>query len=630
MKKILLFLLLISQITIGQTTDYSNEDYYYIRRTKHLKIAMDKEKITIENDILEQAKFNSSNKLFYANENIYTDSFTEITDIGAYTVIPSTHKKMKVNHFETKDQIGGSVFYSDSKVINFVFPAVTKGAETILTYKEQINEPHFSSTFAFGSGVPIQESVYSVEVDKSIELGFATFNFDGFDINFEKKENRKTTVYTWKANDVKAFEKASNSLSMLKYLPHVIIYIKNYEVKNKKVAIYDNLDDLYSWNASLNDQIEKSDLSEVHKITEDLTKGLKTDDEKAKVIFNWVQKNINYVAFEYGMGGLIPRDAAKVCNKRYGDCKDMANLLYEMLNHVGIDAHHTWIGSRDKPYSHAEIPTGKVYDHMITVAFIGDKVVFLDATDNYVPYGMPSAFIQGKEGMIGISDSEYKIVTVPEQAKEKNTTLIKTIITLEDNILKASGKRTMTGYEMVDFVHDVKFVKDDKTDEQYLSTKLAIGNNKTKYTNIDLGDVTSHDSSYSISYDIEMSNYIKKFGSKIFLNLNLEKPLSKDIIKIDTQLYGKEINHKYIRNYETTFIIPDGYTLKSIPKNIANEQEDYGYSFTFTQKENQLIVNKQIYLNTLAMQNDEFEAYNNFIKSLIKAYKKSIVLEKNN
>ena len=628
MNKILLFLLLVSQVIIGQTVDYSNEDYYYIRKTKHLKIAMDNENITIKNDVLEQAKFNSSNKLFYANENIYTDSFTEIEDIEAFTIVPSTHKKMMVAHFETKDQIGGSVFYSDSKAINFVFPAVTKGAETMLTYKESVNEPHFSSTFAFGSGVPIQESVYSVEVDKSIELGFSTFNFDGFDISYEKKENLKTTIYTWKANDIIAFEKTKNSLSMLKYLPHVIVYIKNYKVKNKTTSIYNNLDGLYEWNASLNNQIEKSDLSEVHKIAEDLTKDLKTNDEKAKAIFKWVQKNINYVAFEYGMGGLIPRDAAKVCNKRYGDCKDMANLLFEMLTYVGIDAHHTWIGSRNKPYTHAEIPTGKVYDHMITVAFINDKIVFLDATDNYVPYGMPSAFIQGKEGMVGISATDYKIITVPEQVKEKNTTTIKTTITLENDILKASGKRTMTGYEMVDFEYDVKFSKDDKTDAQYLSTKLAIGNNKTNYTNIDLGDFTAHDASYTISYDIEMSNYIKKFGDKIFLNLNLEKPLSKDIIKVDTQKYGKEIAHKYIRNYETTFVIPDGYILKSVPKDISNQQEKYGYSFTFTKKENELILNKQIYLNTLAMQNNEFEAYNIFIKSLIKAYKKSIVLEK--
>ncbi len=630
MKKILLFFILISQLSIAQIIDYSTEDYYFIRRTKHIKISMDKDKVSIENKVLEKAKFNTSNKLFYANESIYTDSFTEINNIEAFTIIPTTNQKMKVEHFETKDQIGGSVFYSDSQTINFVFPAVTKGAETILTYNEHIKEPHFSSTFTFGTGVPIKESIYTVEVDKNIELGFTTFNFDNFDITFEKTETKKSIIYTWKASNVDAFETSSNSLSILKYLPHVITYIKNYKIKRKVIPIYNNLDDLYNWNASLNKQIDRSELEGVHKIAIEVTKNLNTDADKTKAIFNWVQKNINYVAFEYGYGGLIPRGAASIYNNRYGDCKDMANLLYEMLIYVGVDAHHTWIGSRSKPYSHYEIPTGKVYDHMITTVIIDDNFIFLDATDNFVPYGMPSAFIQGKEGMIALSATKYKIVKVPEQAKEKNTTLIETTIRLEDNRIKATGKRTMKGYELVDFVYDVKFSKDDKTDEQYLSTKLAIGNNKTSYTNIDLGNYDPTVNKFTISYDVTINNYAKHVGSKIFLNLNLEKPLSKDIVKLENQTYGKKIDHKYIRYYKTTFIIPDGYILKSYPKNISNQLEKYGYSFKFTKKENKLIVHKQLYLNTLALENNELEDYNIFIKSLIKAYKKSIVLEKIN
>ena len=86
--------------------------------------------------------------------------------------------------------------------------------------------------------------------------------------------------------------------------------------------------------------------------------------------------------------------------------------------------------------------------------------------------------------------------------------------------------------------------------------------------------------------------------------------------------------HKYINNYKTTFNIPKGYTLKSFPENIVNEQEKYGYSIKFDKKDDQLIVSKNIYMNTLSLENDEFEDYNLFIKSLIKAYKKSVILEK--
>ncbi len=630
MKKILVFIVLISQFSIAQNINYDAEDYFYLKKSAHLKISLDKDILSIENNIFEQAKYNSSKKLFYANEYIPFDSFTEIVNIEAFTKNPITNEIIEVDHFETKDQIRGSVFYSDNQSINFVFPAVSKNAETTLKYKENITEPHFSSTFSFGSGVPIKEATYSVEVPKNVEIGYRTFNFENFDISFEKIETRKLTTYTWKANNINSFQNTQNSLSIFSYLPHVVVYIKNYKIRNKIKPVYNNLDDLYSWNASLNKQIDRSNLTEAHQITTDITKGLISDDEKTKAIFNWVQRNINYVAFEYGYGGLIARSASRVCKNRYGDCKDMSNLLYEMLVYVGIDAHHTWIGSRAKPYSHYEIPTGKVYDHMITSVFINNEIIFLDATDNYVPYGMPSSFIQGKEGMIALTNNTYKIVKVPEQAKEKNTTQIKTTISLVGDKLKASGKRTMIGYEMVNFIYDLKFNKDDKTDEQFLNTKYEIGNNKTTYSNINLGSLSSKNNSYSISYDFEINNYVNHIGSKVFLNLNLEKPLSKDLISIENQLYGKKIDHKYIRSYNTTFIIPKGYKLKSIPENISSEQVDYGFSFEYQKRNGKLTVNKKVYINTLAMQNEEFEAYNEFIKDLTRAYKKSIVLEKIN
>lgn len=627
MKKLLVLFLFISQLIVAQNPiDFDAEDFYYLKKSQSLKVTLNKDKFTIINTVFEKAKYNTANKLFFSNDLIHFDSFTDINDIEAFT--ENSSSKIKVDHFETKDSFGGSVFFSDQQSINFVFPAVKKGAETTLKYKENIKDAHFLGSFRFGSFVPTKEATYTVEVPKNVELGFKAFNLEKANVTFEKKETKKSTIYTWKANNIGDFRKEDKSLSVLKYLPHVIVYIKNYKIKGVEKPVLNDVKDLYSWYVTLKNQVDQSNLEEVFSIAKNLVKDLKTDKEKAKAVFNWVQDNITYVAFEDGLGGFIPRGASSVCNKRYGDCKDMANILYEMLNHVGIEAHHTWIGTRDRPYSYYEVPTPIVDNHMIATAFIDGEIIFLDATDSYVSFGMSSSFTQSKEALIGISDEEFKIIKVPVQPKEKNTSLIETTITLEDNIIKASEKRTMKGYEMVDFIYDVKYKKDDKTDEEYLNNKYQIGNNKTAYTKIDLGSLSSKDDSYLINYVIEISNYAKKIGSKIYLNLNLEKPLSNDIILLDKQRFGKKIDHKYIRNYVTTFIIPEGYSLKTIPKNISNKLDLYGFSFTFKQKENKLIVNKTIYMNTLALENEQFEDYNIFIKSLIKAYKKSIVLEK--
>lgn len=629
MKKILFLLVFINQITLAQQgIDFASEDFYFLNRSQHLKISMNNETFNIVNSVSEEAKYNTGNKLFFANEFIHFDSFTEIKDIEAFTQIPSNNSKIKVEHFETKDEFGGGVFFSDQQTINFVFPAVSKDAITTLKYKENIKDPHFLGSFRFGTYVPTKEAFYTVEVPSNVELGYKTFNLENIDISFEKKENKETTVYTWKANNIGDFRKQENSLSVLKYIPHIIVYIKNYEIENVKKPVLNDVKDLYTWYTSLINQIDKSDHTEIFSIATDLVKNLNSDKEKAKAIFNWVQSNITYVAFEDGLGGFVPRDASSVCSKRYGDCKDMANLLYEMLNHVGIEAYHTWIGTRDRPYSYYEVPTPIVDNHMITAAIIDGETIFLDATDSYVPYGMPSAFTQSKEALIGISPDDFKIIKVPVQPKEKNISLVKTTITLDDNVIHASEKRTLTGYEMVDFVRDAKYKKDEKSDEEYLNTKFKIGNNKTTYKNIEFGELSTLNDEYSITYDLEINNYAKKIGSKVYLNLNLEKPLSTDLLLLENQRFGKKVNHQFIKKYETTFIIPVGYKISSVPKNISNKLENYGFSFEFTQKGNSLQAHKEIYINTLAIENEQYDDYNLFIKSLIKAYKKSIILEK--
>lgn len=629
MRKLLLTLFLISQISWAQEPiDFDTEDYYYLKRSHHLKISVENDALKIENDVFEKAKYNSGNMLYFANEFVHFDSFTEIDNMEAFTENIATNSKIAVDHFETKDQFGGSVFFSDQQSINFVFPAVGKNAETTLSYTEKIKDPHFLGTFRFGTYVPTKEAVYTIEVPNTVELGFKVFNTNELDITFDKKENRKTTVYTWKATNIGQFRKESGDLSVLNYLPHIIVRIKNYTIKRKVQPVLNDLSDLYAWYHSLAARVDNENLTEVYAHADKIITNLNSETEKTKAIFNWVQSNINYIAFEDGLGGFIPRGAQSVYTKKYGDCKDMANLLYVMLNHVGITAYHTWIGTRDRPYAYKEVPTPVVDNHMITAAIVDGNTIFLDATDSYVPYGMPSSFIQGKEALIGIGKDEYKVLEVPIQAKDKSGTIIETEIKLEDGVVKASGKRTMTGYDMVDFVVDVKMNKDDKTKEEYLNNKFQIGNNKSTYSNINLGDVSTLKKSYTASYDFEISNYARMIGSKLILNLNLEKPLANDIIDLEHQKFGKEIEHKYIRDYLTTFNIPEGYELKTMPENSSNELENYGYSFSYTREGSQLKLHQQIYVNTLALERKDFEAYNTFIKSLLKVYKKSIMLEK--
>ncbi|MCB0446192.1 MAG: hypothetical protein KDD03_01510, partial [Gelidibacter sp.] len=173
------------------------------------------------------------------------------------------------------------------------------------------------------------------------------------------------------------------------------------------------------------------------------------------------------------------------------------------------------------------------------------------------------------------------------------------------------------------------YKKDTKSEEEFLNTTLALGNNKTSYTNIAKENFDNKKEALELSYDLSIDNYVKKVENKLFINLDIDRVLSKSKIDVEDKKYDKKIDHAYQKNYMTVLNIPDGYSASFIPETLSYNSPDYGYTITYTQKDNTIIQNKSIYVNTLSIKKQDFESWNEFIKSLIKAYKKSIILERN-
>ena len=608
--------------------DFSNEDFIYLKRHEYIKIELSKNSFDITKQISEQAEYLTAKKLYFANESLGFDSFTSVEDIKAFTFLPNTNKTIYVDYIETKREFDNGIFYSDQKSKNFTFPAVTKGAITNLYYKEVIKDPRFLGLFRFGTYVPTKSVKLSIEFPKNVEIGYIDFNTEDISIDFKKETLNKNYLYTWTVNNIKGFQGEENSEEILYYLPHIILYIKNYELKGKTYNVLNDVNDLYKWYVSLVKQIDVKSLDKVYEIADNIVKTHTTKRGKAEAIFNWVQDNITYVAFVDGLGGFIPRGAASVSDKRYGDCKDMANLLYEMLNHVGIESYRAWLGTRNRPYSYFEVPTPMVDNHMITATIIENDTIFLDATDSFVPFGMPSAFIQTKEALLGLDSDTFKVIIVPIQDATKSVSNITSAFTLDNGTVKVLEKRTFTGYEKVDFITDYIYKKNDKTEEEFLNTTLALGNNKTNYNNIKIENVDNKTTALILSYDLTIDNYAKTVANKTYINLNIDRVLSKSKIDIEDRKYSKKIDNKFKKNYTTTFTIPKGYKVNHIPKDLFFDNPEYGYNITYTQKDNTIIQKKTIYINTLSVKNKDFQTWNDFIKSLTKAYKKSIIIER--
>lgn len=582
----------------------------------------------------------SKQNVFLSNENVFTeerihfDKFRTIGKIAAFTDNTSNTIKNKtgnesiweVTEYEDKDIMDNSVFYSDSKQKTFTYPAVSENSITNLDYEVAILDPHFITPFYLQNRYPLKEAVFSVTVNKNISIAYKTFNIDSVNVTFTEEEVGNNNVYKWVFKDLKETN-FDYDFSPTYYVPQIAVYIKSYTAKGENHTVLNDVKDLYTWYQTLIKDINKNNQEELKTIALNLVEGIETEEEKIKAVYYYIQDKINYIAFEDGLNGFIPRDAISIHQKKYGDCKDMANILNEMLQYVGVKSYLTWIGTRSKPYSYSELPTTYTDNHMITAVKLNDDFLFLDATSKYLQFGYPSSFIQGKEALIGLSEKDFEIVKVKEVVEDKNVKQIVSELTFnEDMSIKGKHQVKLTGYRKLDFNHTLS--NKEEKDKIFIYKAFNLGNKKTSYADEEYTNLSLSKDTLNVSFTTNKISSVTKLDDEVFIKLNIDSDLKRDLIKGKRKNYAKKIEYKYVTNHTVKLEVPKGYEVSSLPENISFEDDEFGFQSAYKQtKNNTVVLEKKIYVKTLKVNPEKIDTWNVFMKKLSKNNKKSIVIK---
>ena len=115
----------------------------------------------------------------------------------------------------------------------------------------------------------------------------------------------------------------------------------------------------------------------------------RTPRDKAKTLYDWVRRNVRYVAINVGRGAVVPHSASAVLANRYGDCKDHVALYGALLDAVGIRNEPALISS-GTIYTLPSVPGYGVINHVIT--WLPDLQQYADSTASNVEFGfLPSS-----------------------------------------------------------------------------------------------------------------------------------------------------------------------------------------------------------------------------------------------
>ena len=580
----------------------------------------------VESKELEQILYLSANAAHMSKYNFYQSGFHELTGYEAYTKT-AEGRKIKVTDFKTASSTSSSIFYDDVKETNFDFPALAPGAVGNLELSKVHKDPHLLSPFYFTRGVPVVKSELKITFPKDVSVKYIIKGLDKDKILFTEESRRGETTYNFSIKDLPAEKPYPDAPDNSYYALHVIFYIEKYKNEQGETVRYlSNTDDLYQLNHSFLKGINKSLSPDLKQLVDSITRNITSTEEKARRIYKWVQKNIKYVAFEDGMGGFVPRDASLVCTRRFGDCKDMSSILTVMLNAAGVPAYYTWIGTRHLPYRYVETPLPLVDNHMISTIQLNGQYIFLDGTDDNCIFGFPSEMIQGKEALVAINDTAYKILTVPVPAKEKNVLVDSTFIELTDNGIKGNIRLDLSGYYAMD-MHSLLTHTNGKDQEKYFRSRFNRGSNKFRLDKFEIGDQSDFNKlSFTAQFDLQ--GYARKIADEWFLNLNLFKHYEHEEIDYPKRKTPIEFSFLNVQKYVTVLQIPAGYTISAMPSGKTFKNEVWGFELKYEQHNNQLILTQQFENDHLLLTPDKFQEWNRVLENLFPSYKETISLSK--
>lgn len=136
------------------------------------------------------------------------------------------------------------------------------------------------------------------------------------------------------------------------------------------------------WGLGLYDSVWQSG-NALDAIVADINNNSANDEERISRTLQFVQNEIRYLGIELGENSHRPSTAFETFQRRYGDCKDKTVLLITMLRKMNIEAHPALVNTDLSHTLADELPSTRVFDHVITYVTHNDKSWWLDPTRTY-------------------------------------------------------------------------------------------------------------------------------------------------------------------------------------------------------------------------------------------------------
>lgn len=541
----------------------------------------------------------NANAKHFASQVVGYDKLSKVTNFKAavYDANGELIRKLKGSEIYDQSAFDGFSLYSDNRyksadLSQNVYP-YTVEFEYEIEFKYLFMIP--GSTIIPGEKTSVQHASYQLIFPKELTPRYRTINID-IKPEAGKADNGLESL-AWDFKNLKPIKLESMGPSREEILPRIIAAPTQFEYDGY-VGTMETWDQFGQWISSLNK--DRNILPEATKQKAlEITAGLKTNEEKIKVLYEYLQNKTRYVSIQLGIGGFQPFEASVVDKTGYGDCKALSNYMVALLDAVGIKAHYVLIrAGEDVTPMKVDFPSSQ-FNHAIVAVPNGQDTVWLECTSQTNPFGYMGSFTGDRKALL-ITGNGGKVVNTKRYTAEQN--LQATSADVFVNLAGDAKATVRTEYKGLQYENgDLNFVLNKQYDDQkkWMQKNIAIPtfdmasfsmtNNKEKIP------------SAVVNTDLSLRRFATVSGKRLFLTPNLMNRSSFIPDKMESRK-TKIIRHMSYTDFDTIrYHLPEEIYPEFLPEPVKLKSRFGEYEASVTLQQGKLL-----YIRRIKMVKGEF------------------------
>jgi len=499
------------------------------------------------------------------------------------------------------DVSAGGGFVSDARMKRIIFPVNRYPFTIEVEYDVVINGSLNLDQWYFHSDPYISVEESAVEYIIPNEMPFR-YSEHYMNASFDSTRSEDNTVYTWVQRSIPAINKWYFSPLAIARRPFLLVAIDDFEFGGIKGSMQ-SWKSLGEWAWKLNQGLDQLSDAEKDRVAE-ITAGLKSDREKAEVLYRYMQSRTRYTSIQLGIGGYKPAPAMQVSEKGYGDCKGLTNYMSALLKTAGITSYYTWARSGN---NRQIIPSfvADQFDHIILCVPLQGDTVWLECTSQTLPFNFLGTFTSDRDVLL-ITPEGGKLVHTPPFANSCNKTA--GVINIERRGA-STGSFTMTAMGSA------------FDDNRIFNGKTVTEMKKLVNQGMDLGTFAADTASYKerggkepvsdLSFNLTLDDFAVIAGTRIHFRPCLEPFGYQPFDTIGVRIFERPASVDSI-----LYRIPAGYEPEFMPAAVFTQKPCGTYRYEITPiDENSLLFVRELKINKGVYEGDRARELFAFLNS---------------